>query len=265
MTDAALDEVIAHIPLLDGITSDQLSITRVAGFTNDNYRLSNEWMDWILRIPRPATDQFIDRDAEAHNQDLACELEIAPVVAWRNQQGVTLTPVLQGTRSLRHQDFASDDSLQRLLAVLRTLHRSQLLFRGRVDLKALLHQYFGLLKPGEQATMQPRLDQALLVLAGLEGKDSRLVPSHNDLVLENLLIDDHGDKVWLIDWEYSSMASPYWDLATLCNAADLDYQQSRKLMRIYCAGGSMLDESVLFDYRGLLKLLGDCWMATLAG
>jgi len=25
-----------------------------------------------------------------------------------------------------------------------------------------------------------------------------------------------------------------------------------------------MDESVLFDYRGLLRLLGDCWMAAFA-
>jgi hypothetical protein len=60
------------------------------------------------------------------------------------------------------------------------------------------------------------------------------------------------------------MASPYWDLATLCNAANLDLAQSQRLLRVYCAGRPLMEESVLFDYRELLKLLSDCWIAALA-
>jgi hypothetical protein len=60
------------------------------------------------------------------------------------------------------------------------------------------------------------------------------------------------------------MASPYWDLAILCNEADLDLQQSRRLLQAYCVDGPALQELMLFDYRGLLKLLNDCWMSALA-
>jgi hypothetical protein len=60
------------------------------------------------------------------------------------------------------------------------------------------------------------------------------------------------------------MASPYWDLAILCNEAELDLEQSRFLLQAYCVDGPAMKESILFDYRGLLKLLSDCWMAALA-
>jgi len=106
------------------------------------------------------------------------------------------------------------------------------------------------------------LRQAERVLKLLQDRDDVYVASHNDLVLGNLMFDDR--RLWLIDWEYSAMASPYWDLATLCNAANLDLQQSQRLLAVYCAGERVMEESVLFDYRGLLKLLSDCWMAALA-
>jgi thiamine kinase-like enzyme len=99
------------------------------------------------------------------------------------------------------------------------------------------------------------------VLKLLQTRDDIYVASHNDLVLENLMFDN--SRLWLIDWEYSAMASPYWDLATLCNAANLDLQQSQRLLRVYCAGEWVMEESILFDYRGLLKLLSDCWMVAL--
>jgi thiamine kinase-like enzyme len=114
----------------------------------------------------------------------------------------------------------------------------------------------------DQQRLGPRLQQAERVLKLLQTRDGDYVASHNDLVLDNLMLDD--TRLWLIDWEYSAMASPYWDLATLCNAANLDLAQSQRLLRVYCAGSRVMEESILFDYRELLKLLSDCWMAALA-
>lgn len=37
-------------------------------------------------------------------------------------------------------------------------------------------------------------------------------PCHNDLVAENIV--KSGDKIYLIDWEYSGMNDPMWDLAS---------------------------------------------------
>jgi thiamine kinase-like enzyme len=104
--------------------------------------------------------------------------------------------------------------------------------------------------------------QAQRILSLLESDGENQVPSHRDPVLGNLLMAEN--RLWLIDWEYSAMASPYWDLAILCNEADLDLPQSRLLLQAYCVDGPAMKESTLFDYRGLLKLLSDCWMAALA-
>ena len=105
------------------------------------------------------------------------------------------------------------------------------------------------------------MTQAERVLSLLEADESKPVPSHRDPVPGNLLLDDR--RLWLIDWEYSAMASPYWDLAILCNEAGLDLAMSRRLLQADCAGGPPMKESILFDYRGLLKLLDDCWMSAL--
>ena len=151
--------------------------------------------------------------------------------------------------------------LQMIIEPIQNLHRSGLQFRGRVNLGALLSSHFAILSAADQERLRPRLRQAERVLSLLENQDAAYVASHNDLVLGNLLLDDR--QLWLIDWEYSAMASPYWDLATLCNAAQLDLDQSRELLRLYCADRVLMEESILFDYRGLLKLLSDCWMAAL--
>ena len=261
MNQVDLEAVFPRLPLLRDFVPDDFKITPLAGYTNHNFRLQNHRDDWVLRIPKPETDRFIDREAEAHNQSLACGLGIAPVVSWRDGSGITLTRTHHSSRALRAIDFDDDNMLQILLTPVQRLHRSGLTFLGRVDLKELLSRHFAILKRTDQERLKPRLQQAERVLSLLETRDSPYVASHNDLVLENLLLDDAN--ICLIDWEYSAMASPYWDLATICNAANLDLNRSRRLLGLYSDGGGPMQESILFDYRGLLKLLTDCWMAAL--
>lgn len=262
MNQEFIEQLFARATVLADYAPDDFTITPLTGYTNRNFRLHNRQHDWILRVPRPETDRFIDRDAEAHNQTLANQLQIAPQVSWRDSQGITLTPTLSVSRALSAADFRNDAMLQRIVEPIQRLHRSGLKFRGKVNLQELLSNHFVMLNRHDQQRLGQRLQQAEQVLKRLEARDEVFVASHNDLVLENLLFDN--TRLWLIDWEYSAMASSYWDLATLCNAANLDLAQSRRLLQTYCAGSLQMEESVLFDYRELLQLLSDCWMAALA-
>ncbi|MDH3636006.1 MAG: phosphotransferase family protein [Gammaproteobacteria bacterium] len=262
MSQAEIEKVFSCLPLLKDFAPEDFEITPLAGLTNHNFRLQNPAHDWVLRIPKSKTNRYIDRGAEAHNQSLAFDLGIAPQASWRDSAGITLTPTLNSSRALRAADFDSDKLLSAILAPIQRLHRSQLRFRGKVDLNDLLHRFYEILGQAEQQSLWPRMRQAERVLSLLEARDSSYVASHNDLVLDNLLLDNK--RIWLIDWEFSAMASPYWDLATICNAANLGLEQSQRLLRTYCAGARPMDESVLFDYRGLQRLLSDCWMAAFA-
>ena len=257
-----LQWVFANIPVLGGLEPKDFTITRLPGYTNRNYRLHNSDHDWVLRLPRPTTDLLIDRAAEAHNQTVAHNLGLAPQVQWRNDEGVTLTPTLSNSRNLRHSDFSRDQQLALIVKPLQVLHRSGQRFSGESDLDRTLARHYELLDTSQQRDYRQRMAQAKRTLSLLEVDDQGWVPSHRDPVLGNLLLTD--ERLWLIDWEYSAMASPYWDLAILCNEADLDLQQSRRLLQLYCVGGPAMQESLLFDYRGLLKLLNDCWMSALA-
>lgn len=262
MKRSELAGVFAQATILEGLDPGDFSITPLDGYTNHSFRLHNHHHDWVVRIPKPSTDRFIDRDAEAHNQALAQQLGLAPAVSWRSSSGTTLTPTLPASRNLDPADFADSEISATVLRSLKKLHLSGFQFQGSVNPGESLSIFFSMLTPQQQAPLLARMRQAERVLALLDTDDLDPVPSHNDLVLENLLLDN--SRLWVIDWEYSAMASPYWDLATLCNAAQLDLSQSRLLLRDYCADVAPMKESTLFDYRGLLKLLNDCWMAALA-
>ena len=261
MSAAELEALFGAVPPLAGLSPADFSVTDLPGYTNRNLRIRNSRQDWVLRVPRASTDCFIDRAAEAHNHQLACDLGIAPRPAWRGDSGLMLTQTLAESRSPAPGELADRSTLPAILEPVRRLHSSGAVFRGRVDLAELLARYYAMLDDSLQRRFRHRLRAAQELMPMLDDRDLEYVPSHNDLVLENLLLD--GERTWLIDWEFSAMASPYWDLASLCNAAGLDYAGSRELLRLYCADGPLMEESILFDYRSLLQLLSDCWMAAL--
>lgn len=262
MSAADLGDAFERVPQLRGKSPRDFSITPLAGLTNRNFRLRASDSDWVLRLPRAATNQQVDREAEAHNQALAAALGIAPLPVWRDAAGYMLTPTLSATRALSAADFRDRSRLRQVLEPVRRLHRSGAAFRGRVEAATELERYYAMLDGERRERLRPRLREARERCSRLAERDAAPVASHNDLVLDNLLLGEDG--VWLIDWEFSSMASPYWDLATLCNSAGLDAAQSVELLQLYCADGEVMEESLLFDYRNLLQLLTDCWMAALS-
>ena len=255
-----IDKIIARIPLLAEFRAVEFEIKPLSGFTNQNFRLINKYGDWILRIPKPQTNRHIDRQAEAANASIAHRLGLAPECAWRDDSGLSLTATLKNTRELSRGELQQKPMQHRLAVTLRRLHRSNCEFRGSVNLDVLLTRYYRMIPEAIQPKLADDYENAKAVLKLLELKDDMLVPSHNDLVLENLLLDDSG-RIWIIDWEYASMATPYWDLATLCNAAELNYQQSLSLLNAYQGDTTEYSIDSLIHYRTVLQVLSDCWMA----
>jgi thiamine kinase-like enzyme len=65
----------------------------------------------------------------------------------------------------------------------------------------------------------------------LEASPAALVPCHNDPWPGNLL--DADGRIYLIDWEYSGMNDPLWDLADLSVEAGFEPEQDRTMMEAY--------------------------------
>jgi len=255
-----LEKVFKRVPLLAEFHPRDFTIRPLPGFTNRNFHLQNNEHDWVLRIPKPETNQTINRQHEAHNARIAYNLGLAPNCLWRDDSGLSLNLNLPDSRSMNTNDINNRATLGMLLKKINRLHKSKSKFLGTVNLAELLSDYYEQVPGHLQNQIEPSYKIAIAKLESLPDKEKRLVPSHNDLVLENILIDAAG-KIWLIDWEYSSMASPYWDLATLCNAAKLDQTQCAWLITEYGNHRLNLVPEILSDYRYMLNVLSTCWMA----
>ena len=253
-------ELFRIIPLLKSCHPQDFRIDRVSCFTNNNYRLRNQQHDWILRVPKDKTNIYINRDNEALNIQYANTLGLAPKSLWRSPGGLSLTPTCRQTRNFRPQDIYEKALREKLMLNICRLHTSDNVFHGSVDLLKLLPEYLELVPKEHKPTLKPFVYEAITKYSLIEKYDNKRVPSHNDLVLENILVEGPG-RIWIIDWEYSAMASPYWDLATLCNASRLDAGYTEELLALYKKDCAELELDILLIYQFLLQLLSICWMA----
>ncbi len=216
----------------------------------------------MLRVPKRETSQFIDRNIEAFNEDQAISGNLAPEVIWREDSGLSLTCCIRHSRNLTKADLKGESIIVELVERLKTLHYSDIRFKGQTDIEALFNCYFELVPEREKHALSSSRDKALNIYKAIKMYDSRLVSSHNDLVLDNLLLDDQK-KLCIIDWEYSALSSPYWDLATVCNSARFDKKACLNFLNAYSRSMPDLKLENLQGYCFILQLLTVLWLTAI--
>ncbi len=211
--------------LLDGIPSlagQERHVTLLpGGLTNRNYRVrTSAGLDVVVRHSSPQTGLLgVDRAAEHANSVAAAAAGVgAPVIDYVPALNVLVVQFLPG------RTYADDDvarNLPRLAAALRRLHAGPP-FRGRFDMVELQRSYLAICTergfdiPSDYLQWAP---YAARIAAAFRVSPEPLVPCHNDLLAANFL-DDGGD-VRIIDYEYSGMNEPSFELGNLIAEAQL--------------------------------------------
>ena len=87
---------------------------------------------------------------------------------------------------------------------------------------------------------------------------AELAPCHCDPLCENFI--DTGSRMWLVDWEYSGMNDPLWDLADLSVEAGFDAGHDAELLAAYFGAPAGLPVLARFSaYKALCDLLWSLW------
>lgn len=244
---AAVDKALRQYPDLREAVGTVLSVTRLNGLTNRVFRVVTPEGDFVLRLPRAENAGLIDRDAEAHNLALACDRGFAPPALILDPgSGLLLTRAIEPKAP---SEPVGPMALGRIVA---DLHSAPLAFRGVTDPDSLIaRQRAGLgAYPDLVASFEPLAD--VLELLGPASDVFAPVPSHGDLSPGNILAGSDGPV--LIDWEYSAMASPAWDLAYAILEHDFDASEERAFLAAYAETGYFTDGL----HREILKMKIRC-------
>ncbi|MCH6587730.1 MAG: phosphotransferase family protein [Proteobacteria bacterium] len=256
---AALD----RIPVFDGVPREAIACARLGGLTNLVYRVDAGDRRYVLRIAGEGTEDYIDRKVEGHNARVAAEAGVsAEVLHFDADSGLMLARYLDGCVTMSPELFKSRPGAPaRAAEVLKRMHACGREFRFRFELFAMIDEYLGLLAKLEAPLpdgYHEVVEEAGAVRKALDANPATLAPCHCDPLSENFL--DDGARMWVVDWEYSGMNDPVWDLGDVSVEAGFDEDQDREMMAAYCGGAvppAVYGRMVI--YKAMCDLLWTLW------
>lgn len=247
---------IADIPELAGQAA---SAERLGGLTNRVFRLG----DYCLRLPGRGTEEYIDRANEAVAAAEAARVGVSPALIHADpESGVMVTRFIDAAVTMSAGAFrVRAGAPARAGAAFALLHRSGAVFASRFELFAMIDEYLAILAGKSVALPEGYHDvvaEAGALCEALAAHPLPLAPSHCDPLCENFL--DTGTRMWIVDWEYSGMNDPMWDLGDLSVEAGFDATQDAEMLCAYFgAAPAAGDLGRMVIYKAMCDLLWTLW------
>ena len=227
-----IEQVIAAIPDWAGrsVTAERIP----AGLTNTNHRVEVDGVPCFVRIPGTATELLaVDRGNELHNTRAAAEAGVAPRVLQSLPDWDVFVLEWLSARTMSVETLNVVGMPARIAEVLRRLHAGPR-FRDDFDMFRLSERYLALVDERDiaiPAGYRERLAALPHIEAALAVHPLATVPCHNDLLADNYL--DDGERLWIVDWEYSGNGDPTFELGNTCQELGYDEAQATELCAAY--------------------------------
>jgi len=228
-----IEEVIATVP--DWAGQDVGVEPIEGGLTNQNYRLTVAGTRYCVRIPGAGSSLLaIDRQIEYHNTLAAAESGVgAKVVYAVGELPVMVLEWIDGVVQTDEQLRECPGSMRKLAESTRQLHAGPA-FQRHFDMFAIQEGYLricrerGFAIPETYDEYEPlvrRIEEAVAV------QGHELLPCNNDLLAANFI--DEGDRFRIIDYEYSGMNDPCFELGNAAAESKLADDQLNELISLY--------------------------------
>ena len=234
-TSVVLD-ALRKVAGFENVSADACQIQRLGGLTNLVYRVATGGKSVIVRIPGAGTEAYIDRAVELHNARVAADTGIAPQVLWGDgDTGVMISDCIDGIETMTPALFQSRAGAADCPSKATTnSNDSKDPFQFRFELFAMIDDYLSILSGKEidlPAGYADIVAAAQPIKQLLQDHPVPLAPCHCDPLCENFL--DDGQRMWIVDFEYSGMNDPLWDLGDLSVEAGFDDAQDLAMLTAY--------------------------------
>jgi len=230
-----LTNPLALLARLPSLAATPRQVTELpGGLTNRNFKVTTPGGVFVARLFADGGDLLaIDREHEYRNTLIAAAAGVgAPVVDYRPADRVLVLGFLDG-RTLTDADVAEPATLARIAAACRTLHQA-----GRFvcdfnmfEVQARYHATAvgsGIRIPAGYDDLLPAFAAAR---SALTVRDEGTVPCNNDLLAANFI--DDGNRIWLIDYEYSGNNDACFELGNIAGECGLTDDALAALVTTY--------------------------------
>ena len=235
-----------------------LSVEQLGGMTNQNYLVKTTNKQYIVKFFGKGTEKLINRQDEKYNLELLKDLDLdVKNYLFDIEAGIKVNEYIESAITLDATSIKT--KFDKIAPILQTIHASGKELRGEFAPFEEIKKYESLI---EEKIPYANYEAVRKEVFSLEKRLTDLgvdrKSCHIDLVPENFIESPQG-RLYLIDWEYSSMNDPMWDLAALFLESEFTRQEEEAFLSHYESEQTPVSREKIAIYKILQDVIWSLW------
>ncbi|MFS9338868.1 phosphotransferase family protein [Streptococcus mitis] len=235
-----------------------LSVEQLGGMTNQNYLVKTTNKQYIVKFFGKGTEKLINRQDEKYNLELLKDLDLdVKNYLFDIEAGIKVNEYIESAITLDSTSIKT--KLDKIAPILQTIHASGKELRGEFAPFEEIKKYESLI---EEKIPYANYEAVRKEVFSLEKRLADLgvdrKSCHIDLVPENFIESPQG-RLYLIDWEYSSMNDPMWDLAALFLESEFTSREEEAFLSRYESEQTPVSREKIAIYKILQDAIWSLW------
>ena len=234
------------------------SVEQLGGMTNQNYLVQTSSNRYIVKFFGKGTEKLIDRQNEKFNIELLKDLKLdVENYLFDIEAGIKVNQYIENAETLDSNTIKT--KFEKIAPILQTIHASGKELKGEFAPFDEIKKYESLIQgeiyyPNYEAVRKSVFSlKEELEKIGVDKKSC-----HIDLVPENFIEGPDG-HLYLIDWEYSSMNDPMWDLAALFLESEFTPDEEDSFLSYYESEQTPVSSEKIRIYKILQDIIWSLW------
>ena len=235
-----------------------LSVEQLGGMTNQNYLAKTTNKQYIVKFFGKGTEKLINRQDEKYNLELLKDLDLdVKNYLFDIEAGIKVNEYIESAITLDSTSIKT--KFDKIAPILQTIHASGKELRGEFAPFEEIKKYESLIEEKiPYANYEAVREEVLSLEKRLADLGVDRKSCHIDLVPENFIESPQG-RLYLIDWEYSSMNDPMWDLAALFLESEFTRQEEEAFLSHYESEQTPVSREKIAIYKILQDVIWSLW------
>lgn len=235
-----------------------LSVEQLGGMTNQNYLVKTTNKQYIVKFFGKGTEKLINRQDEKYNLELLKDLDLdVKNYLFDIEAGIKVNEYIESAITLDSRSIKT--KLDKIAPILQTIHASGKELRGEFVPFEEIKKYESLIEEKiPYANYEAVREEVFSLEKRLADLGVDRKSCHIDLVPENFIESPQG-RLYLIDWEYSSMNDPMWDLAALFLESEFTRQEEEAFLSHYESEQTPVSREKIAIYKILQDTIWSLW------
>lgn len=235
-----------------------LSVEQLGGMTNQNYLVKTTNKQYIVKFFGKGTEKLINRQDEKYNLELLKDLDLdVKNYLFDIEAGIKVNEYIESAITLDSTSIKT--KFDKIAPILQTIHASGKELRGEFAPFEEIKKYESLIEEKiPYANYEAVREEVFSLEKRLADLGVDRKSCHIDLVPENFIESPQG-RLYLIDWEYSSMNDPMWDLAALFLESEFTSQEEEAFLSHYESEQTPISREKIAIYKILQDTIWSLW------